>query len=218
MLCTTFYRDLHTGNSQNLTWYLFFQWWTPYDTMLHYWGRSCPASLEPLIFLVLSTFPFRIQTTHSLGPFARIIDNFKLIFVCCPTFASKFWKLDGCGWWNHIGPMIASHSAPTPVAQPFSGRMTLVDQQSFAHVCCAHGVTWAFKADPARTRLCHVSGLPAFYHRPHLRTVPDTWQWILTDPDNQWRWKVPGWCFFLGGRPSEHPNLPVPAKIFFFQE
>ena len=47
------------------------------------------------------------------------------------------------------------------------------------------------------SHLCHVSGFPAFYRRPHLRTVPDTWQrWILTA-------NCRGKCywFFWGGDP-----------------
>jgi hypothetical protein len=67
-----FYRDLRTGNLQNLTWHFFFQR-PPWMNTVG-WGCCCLASLGPLMILgwfwVLSTFPFRnfgILTAHCLG-------------------------------------------------------------------------------------------------------------------------------------------------------
>jgi hypothetical protein len=56
-----------------------------------------------------------------------------------------------------------------------------------------------------------VSGFPAFYRRPHLRTVPDTWQqWILTaNCRGKWHW------FFFGGDPL---NIRTRQFRFFPQK
>ena len=68
-----FYRDLRTGNLQELTWHFFFQR-PPWMNTVG-WGCCCLASLGPLMILgwfwVLSTFPFR---NFGILPFYR--DNY----------------------------------------------------------------------------------------------------------------------------------------------
>ena len=100
---TIFYRDLRTGNLQNLTWHFFFQR-PPWMNTVG-WGCCCLASLGPLMILgwfwVLSTFPFRhfgILTAHCLGS-----SHFTGIITVSTSQTATYWhqsqlQLQGHGW------------------------------------------------------------------------------------------------------------------------
>ena len=73
ILRTIFYRDLRKGNLQNLTWCFSFQGPAWLNTMFSLLGSLFVLlACNHWCFWVLSTFPFRILTTHCLRSFAGI--------------------------------------------------------------------------------------------------------------------------------------------------
>ena len=90
------------------------------------------------------------------------------------------------------------------------GRWSQLTCKEFCTCFVVH-IAWHrhLKQTQQGSHLCHVSGFPAFYRRPHLRTVPDTWQqWILTaNCRGKWHW------FFFGGDPL---NIRTRQFRFFF--